>query len=387
MDGRIVLFAVLFLAACPSDEPGGVGQGTGTTASATDPSTSGSTGSTSASAETTSGTTTGPSPDEVNYIFVTSTVHRANFGGVEAGDQICNERADAAGLPGQFIAWLSTSQVSAVDRVAGARGWYRPDGLPFADTPAELLIGNWYPPVLDEYGDVVPDVTRTFTGTRIDGSWDENTGSCADWTDDSTAASTRVGMPSGGNAEWVTFGTYLCDADDMRLTCMGISHDAPIDLEPARGRRGFVALPASVGGGVGAMDALCQSQADANGHPGSYLALIATSTVTASSRFDLTGPTWVRADGAKIWADAADMPSGRMLAPMIFDAAGNLATHLAWNGAPTPVDMGALDTTCDDWTSTTGMTLSGRTTHTGEYAFGRVDRDCGDAGAVYCLEE
>ena len=75
----------------------------------------------------------GPS---VNIAFVTSTsVQISTLGGHLGADALCAQRAEAGGLPSNtYVAWLSTSTVDAKTRLAGARGWVRPDGLPFADT-------------------------------------------------------------------------------------------------------------------------------------------------------------------------------------------------------------------------------------------------------------
>src|SRR5436190_591044 len=84
------------------------------------------------------GPTDVPPPPPPNYMFVTSGTHQPPFGTLAAADNACNAAATAAGLPGTYRAWLSTSSVDAIDRIAGARGWIRPDGVPFADAPAHL---------------------------------------------------------------------------------------------------------------------------------------------------------------------------------------------------------------------------------------------------------
>ena len=47
---------------------------------------------------------------EARLVFITSTLHDGNLGGVAGADQICNELASDAGLPGTYMAWLSSSQ-------------------------------------------------------------------------------------------------------------------------------------------------------------------------------------------------------------------------------------------------------------------------------------
>src|SRR5690606_18172610 len=45
---------------------------------------------------------------EARLVFATSTLHTGSIGGVNGADNICNQRAQAAGLPGTYMAWVST---------------------------------------------------------------------------------------------------------------------------------------------------------------------------------------------------------------------------------------------------------------------------------------
>ena len=47
------------------------------------------------------------------FVFVTSTTHTGDLGGIAGGDGICNDRAADAGLPGVYKAWLATSDADA----------------------------------------------------------------------------------------------------------------------------------------------------------------------------------------------------------------------------------------------------------------------------------
>jgi cysteine-rich repeat protein len=53
---------------------------------------------------------------EYRLVFATSTLHTGNLGGLAGADAICNARAQAAGLPGTYMAWLSTGQGSPSTR-------------------------------------------------------------------------------------------------------------------------------------------------------------------------------------------------------------------------------------------------------------------------------
>jgi hypothetical protein len=113
-----------------------------------------------------------------NLVFVTSQhVIAGQLGSLAAADARCNDAAGGAGLPGHYVAWLSTSKTSAIDRLAGARGWVRPDGRPFADTPADIAAGRiWYPASIDENG--AASATLVITTSDAHGRFDGK--SCSD---------------------------------------------------------------------------------------------------------------------------------------------------------------------------------------------------------------
>lgn len=57
-------------------------------------------------------------------IFVTSTTTSGGFGGLIAGDSLCQGRAQAAGLAGTYKAWLSASTANARDRITQSTAPY-----------------------------------------------------------------------------------------------------------------------------------------------------------------------------------------------------------------------------------------------------------------------
>lgn len=65
-----------------------------------------------------------------NYVFVTSATFAASAFAPDAVDRECNALAGAAGLPGHYVAWVSTSTQNARDRLGAARGWFAPMGYP-----------------------------------------------------------------------------------------------------------------------------------------------------------------------------------------------------------------------------------------------------------------
>src|SRR5262245_23472284 len=63
-----------------------------------------------------------------NVAFVTRGVYSGALGGLSGADGICQTAAISAGLPGTFVAWLSTSTVNARDRFAASHGWIGTNG-------------------------------------------------------------------------------------------------------------------------------------------------------------------------------------------------------------------------------------------------------------------
>jgi len=74
----------------------------------------------------------GTSCAHVKRIFVTKHVYTGNLlavvpgaaSGLAAADAICNSTAQAAGVSGTYRAWLSSSTVNAIDRLADVGPWY-----------------------------------------------------------------------------------------------------------------------------------------------------------------------------------------------------------------------------------------------------------------------
>ena len=156
--------------------------------------------------------------DEVTgTVFVTSSTHTGDFGGLAGGDAICAARATEAGLAGDYRAWLSTTSVDARDRIADSRYQNRSFetvALGLADLTSLNLLN---PIQFDELGNSVPTaVADAWTGTVNDGT---GIGSlnCSDWSDPS--ADGLVGL-SDTTAEWtVDFPSTSTCAAEARLYC------------------------------------------------------------------------------------------------------------------------------------------------------------------------
>ena len=299
-------------------------------------------------------------PAQPNYVFVTSqstsgSISWGGFTGIEGADELCNSLASTS-LPGTYVAWLSTSTEAARDRLGVARGWTRPDGKPFADTVADISMGRiYYPPRIDETGTDVGDTAMAWTGTNGDGTPDLG-GLCGDWTN--TAVNGRRGEPSGTRSVFSFFQQGLCDVQH-RIYCFGVNQHFPMgDPPPPAGiwRFAFATQGSWLAGGGISPDSFCQIEADGAGLPGSYLAMLATTSGSAASRFDTNpalGP-WVRVDGVPITDQPGDLFTAELWnAPINLTANGQtyVGAALFWNGANSGTMPGNDGSTCSNWTS------------------------------------
>jgi hypothetical protein len=328
-------------------------------------------------------------PGTFNIAFVTSTTHNGNLGGLAGADAICTGRAAAAGLPGTYVAWLSTSTVDAVSRLAGARGFVRPDGAPFADQPSEIGANQIFNTLhLDENGnDVGADVV--WTGTMSNGTASGNT--CTDWS--VATGNGRSGNSEGGPAAWTDTANTNC-SQPHRLYCFGTSINA-LTLGPTvqTGNIAFITngtINPSTAPGLAGADALCTTEATNFALPGTYKALLATSTASAISRFAVAAQ-YVRPDGTLI-ATGAALAAGSALASGIWQRPNGVYlvsfSDVAWTGAATPSVAGTTASTCSDFTSSTGSGTFGRGTLADPTWWKDAGTSpCGQAHHVYCLQE
>jgi hypothetical protein len=157
---------------------------TSTTASSTTSSSTASSASSSAASSSASG---GP-PAFAKRVFVTSATYTGNLklqgsgaDGLDGGDKLCQLAASAATLGGTWRAWLSTTTVNAIDRIADVGPWYRLDGAKVFNNKASIVTSGPLVAIdVDEVGGS-PKV-NTWTGTKKSGIFDSF--SCHDWTDE-----------------------------------------------------------------------------------------------------------------------------------------------------------------------------------------------------------
>jgi hypothetical protein len=136
---------------------------------------------------------------EAKKIFVSSEVLPADLGGLEGADEVCQSLAIAAGLNGEYVALLSTSEVHARDRTTH-------DGL-YVNLKGSVVSFNGFQDAWDEqipaavfksvryneFGEPIKDEddmspVEVWTGSGYDGRFVEFTNcpgkgsSCKDWT-------------------------------------------------------------------------------------------------------------------------------------------------------------------------------------------------------------
>jgi hypothetical protein len=172
-----------------------------------------------------------------NIAFVTSTTQPLPMGAsaLADADAICTDLAGNAGLQGTFVAWLSTSGMSAKSRLHNAANWVRRDGAMFVDTVANLTNGNILVPLdLDETGAPVTD-DGVATATSADGSGPSTTYTCNDFS--ATSAQIRIGLTTATKGAWTDWSADSCDVP-RRWYCFETDRVVPLapppDHRPAR---------------------------------------------------------------------------------------------------------------------------------------------------------
>jgi len=142
-------------------------------------------------------------------VFVTSQLYTGNFGGLAGADARCQERADAAGLGGTYMAWLSDNTGSPSTRFTRSSVPYvLVDGTVVADNWTDLTDGTIDAPInrtelngAPPNGDMTCTSVSVWTNTRTDGTQWNPGNSCNNWTGTGSAL---WGYFTLASAEWTT---------------------------------------------------------------------------------------------------------------------------------------------------------------------------------------
>ncbi len=137
-------------------------------------------------------------------VFVTSTVHPGNLGGLAGADAICKQLAKDAKLPGTYKAWLSLLAGSPVNRFTHNPGPYvLTNGVRIALNWTDLTDGNLFAPInIMENGRPVPGDELVWTGTMASGTASRSQTFCRDWRTSSRDAIGAFGHSSAQDVLW-----------------------------------------------------------------------------------------------------------------------------------------------------------------------------------------
>jgi cysteine-rich repeat protein len=161
-------------------------------------------------------------------VFVTSTMYDGNLGGLGGADKICNERAEEAGLPGTYMAWISTNKGSPATRFVKSKVSYvKPGGDQVADDWEDLVDGPLLSSISkDEFGGDSPttglDMCGTKrlarTGTAADGTAADGLGRCNNFTSNGAKSTGTPGdTTEKTNDEWTSCGAAPWPSCDIEM--------------------------------------------------------------------------------------------------------------------------------------------------------------------------
>lgn len=339
---------------------------------------------------------------DTNYVFVTTTPHNGNLGGLTGADAICQAQAEGVSLPGTYQAFLHVYETEAQTRFSGSSGWYRVDGLAFAnDLDAATTGAVLYPPILDPNGDVV--YAETWAG---DDYYEDN---CASWTSDADTAYARYGRLDSAD-RWDGTGFPTCD-EERRLLCLrhnGLANEATASAPGTR--LAFVSSVTFYGSGQitstgpsgrDNMDLTCQSDFEGvfGTDTGRVFRAFVSGTSSAASRIgDKTSSTWARHDGVVIAETPGDLFDWDLIAPLNLRLDGTYLQYgvvtNVWTGSANPNSTSIND--CSNWTSRSPsahgwwryLTETGYISGDDWDDFGfRSNGACDDKRYVYCIED
>ena len=155
-------------------------------------------------------------------MFVSSSTRAGSaLGGLSGADTICQGLANAAGLPGTFMAWLSTQTQSPSTRFVQVTVPYvLPDGTVIANNWDDLTDSAIDHPIDQTEGaDALSSASAVWTNTNANGGptglVNDPDGHCGSWRSSGTG---NTGLTSENNADWTRRASHPC-SDTLRLYC------------------------------------------------------------------------------------------------------------------------------------------------------------------------
>jgi len=159
------------------------------------------------------------------FVFLTSTTHASNFGGLAPATAICNALAADAGLPGTYDPWISTTTSSPRARFNGAiTAFILRDKTAIAAGTPDLYDGQILAPInRDERGVQQTTFLSVISGTGPTGvpaSTNPGVASCSNWTSNSATALGTYGAANTFGQGWTAAATPACSTQTAaRLYC------------------------------------------------------------------------------------------------------------------------------------------------------------------------
>lgn len=145
-------------------------------------------------------------------IFVTDARYNGDLGGLSGADSICQSTADAEGLIGTWTAFLSTSEVDAIDRV-DEMAFMNGRGVVIATNKSDLTKG-WIADMInyDEKGG--KSYNDVWTGSESDATVSQSgadKGACHDWESNGHSYQGVYGATRAATAHWINRDKVQCD--------------------------------------------------------------------------------------------------------------------------------------------------------------------------------
>jgi hypothetical protein len=155
-------------------------------------------------------------------VFVTSMRYDGNLGGIEGANKICQHHAEAAGLPGEYKAWISSSpEQSPVNSFNKSNQSYTLENATLIAKNWDEFVGGLHLAAIDadENGENLGYSTRVWTGTTPQGK-DLGKENCNGWSSNSAEDSGWVGVIyKFWTSEWTVEITTSCD-EGRNLYCV-----------------------------------------------------------------------------------------------------------------------------------------------------------------------
>jgi hypothetical protein len=183
----------------------------------------------------------------------------------------------------------------------------------------------------------------------------------------------------------------------LQLYCFETAYNTVVTpTPPAAKRYAFVSTNAWTptggrGPGAGSADERCNL--DKGSLPGTYVALLSTSTSPASdpARLDPSGPVWVRPDGIVIASTTANLFAGTTQAPINQQSDGTYLTNFnqVFTGGfvPNMTTGTAASESCTDWSVSTGTADVAYPISMYRWFGTGSTLSCTTAARLYCLQQ